>query len=267
MRQHPDTHKSFRYPDGRGEKFRTWTPHRIVSPVFAILTDDTAGSRDAAEIMQRYLEKLHGVRLPINPPGLSVGPDMGNAIIIGRKAALDVGRVTQAELDHVGSEGFVIRARDGRIVIAGADDPGTRYGVVRYLEDLGLRFPVPGARETVLDRRGRFLHELVLFDSPFFKQRPVPGGAFLMVQGAVKAWPPAGPANEATVVAAQRLAEAIKDCGRAGKSELPEHVLQAAQDSPLAAYVASKLLWDPFVDTTRLMREFECAPQTAGVAK
>jgi len=267
MREHPDTHKAFTYQSGRGENFRTWTPHRTVSPVFAILTDDTAGAKDAADIMQRYLEKLHGVKLPINPAGWSVGPDAGNAIILGRKAALSAGRVTEAELGHVGLEGFVIRARDGRIVIAGADDAGTRHGVVRYLEDLAARFPVPGACETVPDRRGRFLHELVLFDWPFFKQRPVPGGVFLMAQGAVKTWPQAGPADEAAVAAAQRLAEAIKDCGRGGKSELPENALKAAQDSPLAAYVAAKLLWDPFADTTRLVREFECATQTAGAAR
>ena len=259
MREHPDTHKAVNYLGGRGESFRTWTPHRIVSPVFAVLTDDTPGATDAAETMQRYLEKMYGVKLPINPAKMAVGPDAGNAIILGRKAALAAGRVTEAELAHVGPEGFVIRARDGRIVIAGADDAGTRYGAVRYLEDLGARFPIPGACETVPSLKGKFLHELVLFDWPFFKRRPVSGGAMLMAQCDAKTWPKTGPADASAVATAQKLAEAIKDCGRAGKTQVPESTLAAAKDSPLAAYVAAGLLWNPMADTTRLVREFQSA--------
>jgi hypothetical protein len=51
------------------------------------------------------------------------------------------------------------------------------------------------------------------------------------------------------------LANAIKDAARQGK-DVPPSVLEAAAASPLSRYVAAKLLWDPFRDTTRLVREY-----------
>jgi hypothetical protein len=81
----------------------------------------------------------------------------------------------------------------------------------------------------------------------------------LKAQGDAKTWPRTGPADVSAVATAQKLAEAIKDCGRAGKTQVPESTLAAAKDSPLAAYVAAGLLWNPMADTTRLVREFQSA--------
>ncbi|MBM4047282.1 MAG: DUF4838 domain-containing protein, partial [Planctomycetes bacterium] len=234
------------------ERFRTWTSHRALTPVFAIVAD--AETRDAAQAIQSYLEKLCGARLPINPPGVQVGPDLGNAIILGRKAGLSSGRITEQELKHVRTEGYVLRAHQGRIVIAGATDASTAFGVARYLEDHGARFFEPGVREVIPDLKADFLHELYLLDWPFFAQRGLTGGWQLACQRPAK---PFGVQIAGAASTLTAMAEAIKDCGRQKKREVSPAILAQAGLSPMHRYVAAKLLWDPFLDTSRLIREFQ----------
>ena len=238
-----------------GEKFRSFTVPRALSPVFAILGG--AGAGEATNAAQDYLGRMYGVTLPVDPQGLAAGPDTGNAIFVGRASGLASGRVTESELIRAGAEGFVLRAHQGRIVIAGGSGSGSACGVARYLEGHGVIFAVPGAREKLPDLKGSFLHELYLLDWPSFDKRPVPGGWRLRTQGNIRTWRTPGTPDDADTTAAERLAEAIKDCARDGKKAVPEESLQAANVSPLAAYVAAKLLWDPFADPSRLIREFQ----------
>jgi hypothetical protein len=242
----------------KNENFRSFTEHRIVSPIYAILTGEgsTPAEDRAARIMQMYLMKAYGVELPINPPGLSPDPHTGNAIIIGRQPGLAAKRIHQAELGHVGAEGFVINARDGRIVISGNGENGTSYGTVRFLEDLGLRFLIPGIRENIPSMSNDFLHELYLLDSPYFRSRTVPCGDLLMTQRPRHAWKNQSQVSAEDIITAEQTASAIKDSVRRGKYEFPKNVESDAARSPLSCYVAAKLLWNPFTDTTRLIREF-----------
>lgn len=232
------------------EGFRTFTEHRAVSPVFAILTGPRPSDRQQgmAATLQGHLEQMSGVRLPINPSGLAVTKGTGNAILLGREACLAAGCVDEKELRHVGPGGFVINAHNGRIGIAGADDDGTIDGAIRYLEDHGVRFWQPSRISTPGLSRG-LLHELYLLDWPFFRQRSVRldwrhGGRTVRAVG-----------NE-SIVAAHELASKIKDTARSGNGELPLSLSAEANQSPLSRYVAAKLLWDPHVDATRLIREF-----------
>ena len=235
------------------ERFRTFTEHRAVSPVFAILTakDATPLVREAAQIMRDCLGRRFGVKLPINPKGVVAGPDTGNVIMLGRDPCVGAGLVQEEELKHVGPEGFVINAHNGRIAIAGPDDRGTAYGVARYLEDHGVRFFLP-VSPTAPGSEDKLLHELYLLDWPHFRERRIHGGWELMTQSKGE------PATDATdVVAARTLSGAIKDAARAGKKQVSDALIQDASRSALSRYVAAKLLWDPFADSTRLVREFQ----------
>lgn len=241
---------------GRNERFRTWTRQRVMTPLVAILTGPkpSATLRRAARAAQAYLQKMTGVTLPINPDGLAAGPDAGNVILLGRDAALKAGAATAEELQHVGPEGFVLRAKDGRVAIAGPTDAGALYGLARYLEDHGVRFFEPDRRERVPRNRDTFLHELVDFDRPFFAGRGLPGGWKLRCTGAETGAMPdaAGRADRASVIA---LANAIKDAAR-GRADLRANMRDRATASPLHLYVATRLLWDPFQDPSRMIEEY-----------
>jgi len=236
------------------ERFRTFTSHRAISPIYAIRISEQASApeREAASKLQAHLQKLFGVKLPVNPAGPAPGPHTGNVIILGAKSALKAGRITQKELKHVGAEGFVINAHKGRIAIAGPDDAGTAHGVVRYLEDLGVRF-MGGEAAVAVELEAPFLHELYLLDWPYFKNRPIAGGRNLKTQ--LPASRDSLTANM-DAAAAARVAEAIKNLARAGKVEMPRELVVDASSSALCRYVAANLLWDPFADATRLIRQF-----------
>ncbi len=63
----------------------------------------------------------------------------GDAIVLGKEAALQSGIITQQDLNAVSPGGFVIKTRGGRIAIAGADAYCIHYGVTAMLERLGVR--------------------------------------------------------------------------------------------------------------------------------
>jgi len=234
------------------ERFRTFTEHRAVSPIFAILTGAEASpaEMEAAENLRDYLEKIFGVRLPVNPGGLTPGQHTGNAIVLGKGACMAAERVTEKEIRHVGAEGFVINAHNGRVAIAGSDDSGTGYGVARYLEDHKVSF-FAADRAKVPDLSADFLHELYVLDWPCFKDRPIHGGWQIKTRlGAAQA------ADKDSVESARELAEAIKDIARAGGEIIPDPLAKQLDSSDLSRYLAAKLLWDPFTDASRLIREF-----------
>ncbi|MGD9496276.1 MAG: DUF4838 domain-containing protein [Armatimonadota bacterium] len=241
------------------QAFRTSTERGTLTPIFALVTAPGASEveREAAERLAEYLQRGYGVRLPVNPPGLMPAPELGNVAVVGRDAALACGAVTPEELEFVGPQGFVIRARDGRIVIAGADEAGTRYGVARLLEEQGMRFVTPHARAVIADEDGDgLLDETVVFDRPWFAQRDLPGGWRLQTTGPDRPVPTEiAPHDPATI---DRIAGAIKDAVRRTEAVPPEVLAEAAQ-TQLGCYLAARLLWDPFLDPLRLVAQFRAA--------
>ena len=236
------------------EKFRTFTEHRSVCPIFSILTGEEAapGESEAALGMQRFLHQRFGVRLPVNPSGVAPGRDTGNVVVIGRRACLDAGLVREEELGHVGHRGFVINAHNGRVAVAGHDDLGTQEGVVRYLRDHGCRFFVRGVMDTV-GADDPWLHELYLLDWPVFRKDA--GGGWWLATGPGRIWS-AAMEEPGDVAFARELARLIKSPARSGQTEHPLVATMLAERSALSEYVARSLLWDPFADSSRLIREF-----------
>jgi hypothetical protein len=240
------------------EKFRTFTPHRILSPIFAVVTDkdSSEGEKQAAAIIQSYLEKLYKVKLYVNSIRILEKQNIGNLIFIGRKSGLATEQITPMQLKHVGEDGFIISSIDGKIVIAGNNKNGTFHGVTRYLEDLGIRFLIPGIKEKIPNLKDKFLHELYLLDWPFFKKRMIPEKGFLMPElPELRKYTEDVP-DSANTVAAKKIAATIKKFAKSMKQELPGDIITEASQSPLTKYVAAKLLWNPFEDSTALIREF-----------
>jgi len=235
------------------ERFRTFTEHRTVTPIFAILTEASAppGELEAARNLQGLLDRIFGVRLPINPRAVTVDRSTGNAILLGKQVCLAAGRVKGQELRHVGPEGFVIHACQGRVAIAGSCENGTRQGAARYLEDHGVRIFERG-RVKVPDLSNDFLHELYLLDWPFFRGRPIQG-VWQLVEPTGSA---AAPESD-SATAARELVEAIKNVARTGTDTLPATIAAEIGRSPLSRYVGARLLWDPFADATQLVRQFQ----------
>jgi hypothetical protein len=246
------------------ERFRTFTEHRAVSPIFAIAVGNPPSATEqlAAEHLRDHLRKVFGVQLPLRAAGASAGSWADNAILLGRQACMTAGRIADDELRYAGPGGFVINAHHGRIAIAGADDDGSLAGVLRYLEDHGARFYEPQPVQ-LPDCPGEFLHELYLADWPHFRSAAAalawrPEGRALTKPAAASRKDDAPP-TPADIAAVEKLAEAIKDAARTTQNVLPESVRQDARSSPLAGYVARKLVWDPTADTRRLIRDFGSA--------
>jgi hypothetical protein len=114
---------------------RGQTAYRIV-----ISTNAIASERYASEELQRYLERIAGVRLPIVTDNNARG---SHEIVIGDSAAL--GKARQAiDFAKLGSDGFVIRTEGTRLLIVGGKPRGTLYGVYALLEEkLGVRWFTP----------------------------------------------------------------------------------------------------------------------------
>jgi len=94
----------------------------------------------APAILQECLQEMFGATLPVNPEGVKIVRGMKNVILLGEKAALTAGAVTAEELSDQGYFGFIIRADDGLVAIAGETRHGDNYGAYRYLEQQGCRF-------------------------------------------------------------------------------------------------------------------------------
>jgi hypothetical protein len=240
-----------------GEPFRTFTQHRAVSSVRAILTGRNAELRPQAEVLQRYLQRIFGVRLPIDPANLTPGPDLGNVILIGREACLAARRVTEEELAYVGPGGFAINAWQGRVAIAGTDAAGNAAAVERYIEDHFARLFAP-AVEAFTDLRTEWLHELYTLDKPWFVDGPARQRRREHEEG-----PPGRSSPTAEeVAAATRIAHALKDLARADQHQIPVELIEQAEASALSRTVAGRLARNPCLDATRIIREY-CDAATA----
>lgn len=85
----------------------------------------------ASEELQRFLEQMTGVRLPIKT---DEEPIAGKEIILGNNARLSqIGLLI--DWYDLGEEGYIIKVSPDWIVIAGGEPRGTLYGVYGLLED------------------------------------------------------------------------------------------------------------------------------------
>ena len=153
-------------------------PVGMAWPIRAILHDPEYSEQDEQpdQALQGYLKRMYGVELPINPDGMTADNTSANVVLIGGKAALNAGAVTEAELERQGYSGFLIRTDEGRIVIAGMNRHGTMYGVHRFLEEQGCRFLGHGV-EDIPRRKQPVLNICEAAEKPFFPGKRI-GGSY-----------------------------------------------------------------------------------------
>ncbi len=121
--------------------------HDAKGPRFSVLTPVQASAQEqaAAEELRRYLKRICGSDFAIKH-GRSEGP----AILVSRSD-----RVADVSPETLGSDGLLIEVAPKSIRLIGGDDRGVRYAVTSFLEDLGVRWIMPGAfGEVVPNRRG-----------------------------------------------------------------------------------------------------------------
>ena len=72
-------------------------------------------------------------------------PTWEGIVAVGREMAVASGLITEAELDALKPDGYVVRGKNNAIAIAGARPIGTCWGTYAFLERVGLKV-LPGDR-------------------------------------------------------------------------------------------------------------------------
>ena len=141
-----------------------------------------AGEQSIASRLRDAMGKLYPTKVELKkeiPPPGSMG------VFVGREAALASGIISAEELEAVKHDGYVLRARDGRIAVAGFKPQGTIYGAYALLRRLGLEmYPWHGTRggvsgdhalEILLPLKDGLLQAFEVSDKPFFEHRDAYG--------------------------------------------------------------------------------------------
>ena len=90
------------------------------------LAADDPVNREAAVLLNHFLEKITGTQLPVYEGDT---PALKGKVVIGRSTA------------EAGEDGFLLECRDGGLSVGTGGDKGALYGVVTLLEDyLGVRY-------------------------------------------------------------------------------------------------------------------------------
>ncbi|MFH1569566.1 MAG: DUF4838 domain-containing protein [Gemmatimonadota bacterium] len=102
----------------------------------------------AAGELQVHLERMSGARLPVARGAEAVD---GVPVLIGRAAPAEVvGRLAQEGAD---SASFRLRASADTVILAGRGGDGTLFAAYELLEQLGVRWCMPGELGTVIPKR------------------------------------------------------------------------------------------------------------------
>src|SRR5438094_463681 len=105
-----------------------------------VAADAIPSERYAAEELQRCLERLSGVKLPIVTDAEAMS---SHEILLGDNAHLRKLR-TKVDFAKLATEGFTLRTFRDHLIIAGGKPRGTLYGVYGLLEEkLGVRWFTP----------------------------------------------------------------------------------------------------------------------------
>ncbi len=131
----------------------------------------------AAKDLQAYIKKLSGAELPIvsDEAELPASP----LILIGRSRLTDAiadAAIPAGLTPSRNEEGFVVLARDDRLLLAGNDEGpyhGTEYAVYALLEHLGVRWFMPGDFGEVLPQQQPTINlaDMEIRERPDFRQR------------------------------------------------------------------------------------------------
>ena len=120
----------------------------------------------AARTLRAYLGRIYGVNLPIR----EADGKAGKRVILVGAPAVKAGRIRRKELDKLRPDGFVLRAKEGVIALAGPRSSGTLYASLALLERAGYRFYAADC-EVVPKAASSVLEDFEKTDAPFFDYR------------------------------------------------------------------------------------------------
>jgi hypothetical protein len=187
----------------RGERALVLARDGAARAAIMVQRDAPAAVRFAAEELKEHLDLMTGADFPI----VTTQPKEGVAIVLGDCAAV---RAAGIDAARIARDGYAIRTSGSVIAIAGRDDAtakgealfkvkspfprtasryameaalgaatwdferGTLYGVYRFLEELGVRWFLPGTKGRVIPTQPDLsFRELQLHEEPAFILRKV----------------------------------------------------------------------------------------------
>ena len=158
----------------------------VSSHVIVVADDASPSEKTAANEIQALFKEASGVELPI-----VAEPESEDVPVIVVGAGAQAARFgVEPDMEVLGTDGFVLKAAEPSVVIAGNPAAGTMYGVHRFLEiALNVRWTAPGVTIVPKTPDIVFPQELDLLEKPAFKWRLTsynwPGGdrAFRAHQG------------------------------------------------------------------------------------
>ena len=139
------------------------TDYSIVISVDASPSEVRAGNE-----LHYFLNEITGARFPVVTDARRLG---GKLILLGKNRYSDRLR-PGVPYDKLGAEGFTLRTTGANVVIAGARERGTMYGVYTFLEKLGCRWVAADAARIPKTRTLK-LAPLNEIQTPAFEYRDI----------------------------------------------------------------------------------------------
>ncbi|HUW60035.1 MAG TPA: DUF4838 domain-containing protein [Candidatus Bathyarchaeia archaeon] len=153
--------------------------------VIVVGADASDQAREAARVLQEYIERISGARLEIQPDAAAAGA----RIVVGGKLAEGLLGIEGLSVltPAMNEERFVLKTVGNDLVLAGNEHPfyrGVVYAAYELLERLGCRWFFPGAYGEVVPKRATLVVEdLDLDERPDFRFRNVWYSGWMPVDG------------------------------------------------------------------------------------
>jgi hypothetical protein len=110
-------------------------------PIYEIISKQLDKSlRVPLRDLKRHISTIYGTTLPHHQLHDVDKGVLSNAFLLGRDTTLKAGTISSSEILPQGYQGFIIKAANGSISIAGSSRHSVAYGIYSFLEKQGCRF-------------------------------------------------------------------------------------------------------------------------------
>jgi hypothetical protein len=140
-----------------------------LTPLRAIHTlEGPAADLQVAMKLQHYIQKIYGVKVPVNTLKISISQKTREVILVGKKASLASGLINKEDFDAARKDGVVIRGLDGRIAIAASRENNTGRALEALLHIIRMRHGGPAMGNSLPSVPTPVIREFTLIDWPPF---------------------------------------------------------------------------------------------------
>jgi len=127
-------------PQKKGRIWMVEGKQRIEVRAIVVSSGAHRVEKAAARMLQQYLGETGSREVPVLQSGDPALPGRGIIFVGQDSLAIQRKLYARPELEELGPDGFIIRARGGNLLVAGGGYRGTVYAVYRFLEQMGCRF-------------------------------------------------------------------------------------------------------------------------------